>query len=436
MAYCRACGHLNSDTASFCRACGAPQDVQTERPSETNTVSKPSSGAPNNRGVSNRNRWLIGGGVALVAVVICTGLAIALRSKGAPSTSTKQQVNSASPDLNAIGQAAPYQVINGQTDSDGFPTTPARLCISSNEKQDCYTPPTQDPPFGLDAKAEVVKLASGSSLILFTAESSSGGSGSLTIITLLENQGGRLENLLPKVAVTNQSEYRVWTLPSITTMPILTTADYIWAAGETHFAHHLYRITSYVYDKNAGRYIQRDQFVSSKKYSGLDDADGVKVLEPEKETIVARLQHSYPSGSDSPPSTPIAVRPENDISPDPAIEQTLNQWAAALARNDVSAQVGFYATEVDPYFLMHAVSRQYIERDKQKLFDKGVRLTSFHIRDLIVSMISSNEATVLLTKDWQTREGAENARSTRSRLHLKRFDEGWKIVGEQDLRSQ
>src|ERR1019366_8791833 len=388
MAYCRACGHLNSDAARFCRSCGATQDRQTERPSETNTVSTPPSGAPNNRGVSNRNRWLIGGGVALVAVVICTVLAIALRSKGATSTSTKQQVNSASPDLNTIGQAAPYQVINGQTDSDGFPTTPARLCISSNEKQDCYTPPTQDPPFGLDAKAEVVKLASGSSLILFTAESSSGGSGSLTIIALLENHGGRLENLLPKVAVTNQSEHRVWDLPSISTMPVLTTADFIWADGETHFARHLYRITSYVYDKNAGRYIQRDDFVTGKKYPGLDEADAVKVLEPEKAAIVARLQHGYPSGSDSLYSTPIAIRPENDIPPDPAIEQTLNQWAAALARNDVSAQVGFYATEVDPYFLMHAVSRQYIESDKQKLFDKGVRLTSYHIRDLLITMTS------------------------------------------------
>jgi hypothetical protein len=30
MAYCRACGHLNSDTASFCRACGAPQGIKME----------------------------------------------------------------------------------------------------------------------------------------------------------------------------------------------------------------------------------------------------------------------------------------------------------------------------------------------------------------------------------------------------------------------
>lgn len=42
-------------------------------------------------------------------------------------------------------------------------------------------------------------------------------------------------------------------------MPVLVTADFVWSEGETHFSQHRYRITSYVYDKQAGRYVQRDQ---------------------------------------------------------------------------------------------------------------------------------------------------------------------------------
>ena len=194
----------------------------------------------------------------------------------------------------AAGQVPPYRVLDGQTDSDGFPTTAARLCIGSATTEQCYTPPPPKPPlppFGLNATARDVKLTTGATLVLFTAESSAGGSGSLTSIALLENRSGQLIDLLPTVTVTNQSEYRVWNLPTISAMPILITADYVWSAGETHFARHRYRITGYVYDKQAGRYVQRSEYVTEKKYVGLDERDAIRVLEPEKAMILKRLQH-------------------------------------------------------------------------------------------------------------------------------------------------
>ncbi len=198
-----------------------------------------------------------------------------------------------------VGQtAAPYRVLQGDTDADGIPTTAARLCIGQGTTEHCYVPPTPKitgttlPPFGLDAKARPIGTVSGGSLVLFTAESSSGGSGSLTILALLDARDGRYQNLLPEVEVTNQSEYRLWNFPRISAMPILVTADFIWDfdKGETHFAHHRYNITSFVYDKQAGRYLQRDQYVTGKKYPGLDDADEIKVLEPERASILAKLQ--------------------------------------------------------------------------------------------------------------------------------------------------
>src|ERR1039457_5564248 len=91
MAYCAACGHLNSDAARFCRACGAAQDVQMEGQSQPNTMAKPPSGAPDNSTSSNRDRkWLIGGGVALVGVVICCVLAMVYVSRKASGTPTQQ----------------------------------------------------------------------------------------------------------------------------------------------------------------------------------------------------------------------------------------------------------------------------------------------------------------------------------------------------------
>jgi hypothetical protein len=175
-------------------------------------------------------------------------------------------------------------------DADGIPRTAAQLCIGSNATRHCYAPPTQAPPFGLNPKTRSIRNASGTSLVLFTAESWAGGSGSLTILALLDISDARLKNLLPELKVTNQSEYHLWNLPSISAMPVLVTADYVWADGETHFARHRYRVTSFVYDKQAGRYLQRDQYVTGKKYPGLDAADEIKVLEPERASILAKLQ--------------------------------------------------------------------------------------------------------------------------------------------------
>jgi hypothetical protein len=44
MAYCSACGHLNSGAARFCRSCGAPQDVQESQPNTA--ANHPSNAAP------------------------------------------------------------------------------------------------------------------------------------------------------------------------------------------------------------------------------------------------------------------------------------------------------------------------------------------------------------------------------------------------------
>ena len=132
---------------------------------------------------------------------------------------------------------------------------------------------------------------------------------------------------------------------------------------------------------------------------------------------------------------PDARNGEVSVPVDPAIEETLQRWAAAFASNDIAAEITFYGPVVSPYFHVHDVKRETIESDKRNLFDKGVRLVNYSIRSLNITMVSRDEAVALLTKDWQTREGAEYSRSTRSRLHLKRFDSEWKIVGEQDLGS-
>ena len=102
-------------------------------------------------------------------------------------------------------------------------------------------------------------------------------------LALLDDRNGQLTNLLPNVTVTNLSEYHLWSAPNVSAMPILVTADFVWAEGEPHYGSHRYTITSYVYSQQSGLYSQRDEYVTATEYND-------KILEPEKDKIFARLE--------------------------------------------------------------------------------------------------------------------------------------------------
>lgn len=188
---------------------------------------------------------------------------------------------------------AQYRVLPGKLDADGLPTTPSRICpgAGASGTEHCYTPPTDKYVFGLEPRARVVGKLDGRDLILFTATFSGGGSGTLTHLALLEQQSCDFVNLLPTVQLTNQSEYKLWSLPEVSRAPALVTADFVWdlKVGETHFASHRYTVNMYVFDPKLGRYMQRIGYVTASKYPGLDDSATIRVLDAERPTILARL---------------------------------------------------------------------------------------------------------------------------------------------------
>jgi len=125
------------------------------------------------------------------------------------------------------------------------------------------------------------------------------GSGTLTKFTLLTVRDGEFVNLLPDVELSNQSDYKLWSLPEFSSLPVLVTADFIWDYAamqksnyleETHLASHRYRMNAYVYDTKSRRYLQRVHFDTSKMYSGIQDAEEINIVDAEKAVILAKLQ--------------------------------------------------------------------------------------------------------------------------------------------------
>jgi hypothetical protein len=197
-----------------------------------------------------------------------------------------------------------YHVMPGKSDpansANCLPQTPASICLGATGMEHCYALPSdKDFIFGLEPRATPVGQLDGFELTLFTAMYSGCGSGTVTKFALLTVRNGEFVNLLPGVELSNQSDYKLWSLPELSNLPVLVTADFIWDYAairksnfieETHSAPHRYRMNAYVYDEKSSRYLLKVHFDTAKMYSGLQDAEEINIVDAEKSVILGKLR--------------------------------------------------------------------------------------------------------------------------------------------------
>ncbi len=198
----------------------------------------------------------------------------------------------------SIAEFPRFKLIRGKVDSDGLPLSGAKLCLLEPSSS-CYQMPSNTGyssgsfvyNYGLDPRSERLSLKGGGSLVFFSAQFYGGGSGALDSLAILRYEsGGKIVNILPFVGVSNQSERAMWNIPEASSFPILVTADFDWDMDdETHFSKHFYTVCAYRFDSQSGQYREAFSYRTSKKYPGLDEADGVHVLNPERTEILRRL---------------------------------------------------------------------------------------------------------------------------------------------------
>jgi hypothetical protein len=184
---------------------------------------------------------------------------------------------------------------SGAIDSDGVPTSNARICVKAGAQ--CFALSTGSDGsrfplyFGLDPKSERVAIDSGGSVIFFSGTFSAGGSGMAESFALLQyDSNGQITNILPKVLITDGGDRRVWNLRQVSPMPVTAFAEQIWGEGEAHYGdQHLFNVSAYVFDAQTRRYMKRVEYTTSQKYSDDDNGKPSGVLASEKPTIIKRL---------------------------------------------------------------------------------------------------------------------------------------------------
>lgn len=151
--------------------------------------------------------------------------------------------------------------------------------------------------------------------------------------------------------------------------------------------------------------------------------------EVEMEEIPASIT-VYPARADA-----RAKEEDSGQTGDDGLKGMLQRWSTAMVNNDPHAEAAEYAPHMDRYFLKSNVDHAFVETDKREYLRRGNYTADFTLRDVVIESKTDATADVRLVKDvtWR-RAGGATHKLIRSRLHLQKFLDGWKITGEQDFK--
>ena len=180
------------------------------------------------------------------------------------------------------------------------PRVPARLCFSQNARSSRYCFLAEAEHHGLKyafQKVEDLVLRQFQNAtnpvygVLFGARFRAGGSGNLRLVTLWSIPSVRQapRQLLPRILLSKQSEYRFVRGVGPRGSTVFTAADYVWGKGETHFSAHRFTFSVYTYDSRTRRFVRILRYVTARKYPSFDDVDVIDVIRHEIGEIRRRL---------------------------------------------------------------------------------------------------------------------------------------------------
>ena len=167
-------------------------------------------------------------------------------------------------------------------------------------------------------------------------------------------------------------------------------------------------------------------------------SSGVAALQPSPSVEPQPADPSASTTTDEKPATqddPNAQETANERE----VRETVEGWANAFRARDAKQFANCYAIEVEQFFRKEDVSRSQIYDEYLKSFGRIDTIIVYDISDLHVEFpvgaSSLPRATATYDKTWDTSQtdGKRNSGEEVERLTFEKFDDGWKIVREEEL---
>ncbi|HLV80461.1 MAG TPA: protein kinase, partial [Chthonomonadaceae bacterium] len=140
-----------------------------------------------------------------------------------------------------------------------------------------------------------------------------------------------------------------------------------------------------------------------------------------------RREGTETDAGDNAPGDPDAARVE--------LTRLLHRWIAATNTRDMDAQMRFYARHLSAFYLQRDVSREDVRAEKERVFDHA-GVIAVHAADPIIFLSEDGREAVMRFRKRYTIAGWDRWRrgEVLQELRWRRTRQGWKIVGERDLR--
>lgn len=123
-----------------------------------------------------------------------------------------------------------------------------------------------------------------------------------------------------------------------------------------------------------------------------------------------------------------------DASTEGELRAALGEWVAATNSRDVGRQMNYYAPRVEAFYLSRGASREAVRAEKARLFGRASSVNIQAARPEIQMSRDGRTAVMRFRKRYQITGEDSRSGEVLQELRWRRTADGWKIVGERDLR--
>jgi ketosteroid isomerase-like protein len=123
-----------------------------------------------------------------------------------------------------------------------------------------------------------------------------------------------------------------------------------------------------------------------------------------------------------------------DASTEGELRAALGEWVAATNSRDVGRQMSYYAPRVEAFYLARGASREAVRAEKARLSSRASSVNIQAARPEIQMSRDGRTAVMRFRKRYQITGEESRSGEVLQELRWRRTGDGWKIVGERDLR--
>lgn len=166
-------------------------------------------------------------------------------------------------------------------------------------------------------------------------------------------------------------------------------------------------------------------------------ADGATPTAATQPSEVASQPEAAPRPAEAPRASEAAASEATapaDASTEGELRAALGEWVAATNSRDVSRQMNYYAPRVEAFYLARGASREAVRAEKARLFGRASSVNVQAARPEIQMSRDGRTAVMRFRKRYQITGADSRSGEVLQELRWRRTADGWKIVGERDLR--